>query len=227
MSRNLKITIAILCVAVIGGLLSLRGLQKRVNRLAVDGTAEERARREVVAPPITSPSDVAARALIYWASTSSPDMLAPAPIDLQLASDPTVRSKQVLQALIANAPAPAQRTLPADANLLAFYVLADGTAIADFSDALAADTPSGILSESLAVNSIARTLEANVPSLRRLKILIHGQEADTLAGHVDLTGYFDLHSVAPAAPASLLAGPTPASTVKSALPADGKTPAPK
>ncbi len=210
MSRNLKITIAFLCVAVIAGLLSLRGLQKRVNRLAVDGAAEERARREVVAPPITSPSDVAARALIYWASASSPDMLAPTPIDLQLASDPTVRSKQVLQALIANAPAPAQRTLPADANLLALYVLPDGTAIADFSDALTADTPSGILSESLAVSSIARTLEANVPSLRRLKILIHGQEADTLAGHVDLTGYFDLHSVASTTPAAPAAPPAPA-----------------
>ncbi len=207
MSRNLKITIAILCAAVIGGLLSLRSLQKRVNRLAQDQTTEEQARREVVAPRITSPSDVAARALIYWASTSSPDMLAPTPIDLQLASDTTVRSKQVLQALIANAPEAAQRTLPADANLLAFYVLPDGTAIADFSDALSSETPSGILSESLAVNSIARTLEANVASLRRLKILIHGQEVDTLAGHVDLTGYFDLHSVASSAPAAPATAP--------------------
>jgi hypothetical protein len=43
------------------------------------------------------------------------------------------------------------------------------------------------------VDSIVRTLEANVTSLRRLKILIHGQEEDTLAGHVDLTGFFDLH----------------------------------
>jgi hypothetical protein len=25
-----------------------------------------------------------------------------------------------------------------------------------------------------------------------LKILIHGQEVDTLAGHADLTGFFDL-----------------------------------
>jgi hypothetical protein len=216
-SRNLKITIAILIVAVIGGLLSLRGLKKRVNRLAADQTSDVQARREVVAPPITSPSDVTARALVYWASTSSPDMLAPTPIDLQLASDPTVRSKQLLQALITNAPAPAQQTLPADANLLAFYVLPDGTAIADFSDELSSETPSGILSESLAVNSITRTLEANVPSLRRLKILIHGQEADTLAGHVDLTGYFDLHSVANVAPATAAAEPVSAPVPPSAV----------
>ncbi|HXW18154.1 MAG TPA: GerMN domain-containing protein [Candidatus Acidoferrales bacterium] len=200
MSRNLKITLGILGVAVIAGLISLRGLQKRVNQLAADQSVEERARREVVTPPITSPSDIAARALIYWASPAAPDQLAPVPVDLQLAADPSVRSKQVLRALILNAPSAQQRTLPADANLLALYVLPDGTAIADFSDALSSETPSGILSEALTVNSILRTLEANVPSLRRLKILIHGQEAETLAGHADLTGYFDLHSVAPATP---------------------------
>ena len=44
----------------------------------------------------------------------------------------------------------------------------------------------------MVVDSIVQTLENNVPTLRRLKILIHGQEAETLAGHVDLTGYFDL-----------------------------------
>jgi hypothetical protein len=52
----------------------------------------------------------------------------------------------------------------------------------------------------MAVNSITRTLEANVTALRRLKILIHGEEADTVAGHVDLTGFFDLHPVGTGAP---------------------------
>lgn len=219
MSRKVKIMLVILGVAVVAGFLSLRGLRKRVNRLAEAESAEERARREVVAPPITSPSDVAARALIYWASPTAPYQLAPVPIDLQLAANPTVRGKQVLQALIANAPAAAQRTLPANATLLAFYILPDGTAITDFSDEFSAETPSGILSEALAVNSIARTLEVNVPSLRRLKILIHGQEVDTLAGHVDLTGYFDLHSVAPTATPPAATPPPAASTPPKSAPA--------
>src|SRR5438874_13648044 len=51
-------------------------------------------------------------------------------------------------------------------------------------------TRHGIASEQLAVDSMARTLEANVPQVKRLKILIHGQEVETLAGHVDLTGRF-------------------------------------
>jgi spore germination protein GerM len=99
-------------------------------------------------------------------------------------------------------PTPGQRTIPADAELLAFYILPDGTAVADFSDALSTETPSGILSEEMAVNSIASTLASNVPGLRRLKILIHGQEVETLAGNVDLTGFFDLNSAAQQASAA-------------------------
>jgi hypothetical protein len=67
--------------------------------------------------------------------------------------------------------------------------------------------PSGILSEEIAVNSLVQTLAVNVPRLHRLKILIHGQEVDTLAGHVDLTGFFDL---IPPAPAALNAPAAPA-----------------
>jgi len=42
----------------------------------------------------------------------------------------------------------------------------------------------------LAVDSITRTLEANVPQIEQLKILIHGQEVETLAGHLDLSQPF-------------------------------------
>jgi hypothetical protein len=82
------------------------------------------------------------------------------------------------------------RTLPPDAALLAFYLLPDGTAIADFSEALATSIPSGIESEQMAADSLTKTLGANVPQIRRLKILIHGQEVETLAGHLDLSQPF-------------------------------------
>ena len=193
MSRNIKITLAILGVAVLIGLLSLRGLHERVTRLARDEASEEQARRAVVTAPITTPTDAPSNATIFWGAPSATGQLAASQISLQLSSDAAMRGKQVIQALIQNPPSPDERTLPTDVRLLAFYALPDGTAIADFSDELSVETPSGVLSEQLAVNSIARTLEANVPALRRLHILIHGQGAETLAGHVDLTGYFELH----------------------------------
>jgi hypothetical protein len=201
MPRGMKIILAILAVAVVVGLVSLGTLQRRVQRLRQSQTAEEQARHAVLAPPISTPSDVSVKAQIFWSGGA--DKIAPVPLNLPLSADPVQRSRQLIQALIANPPSDAQRTLPADTTLLAFYILPDGTAIADFSDAFSSEMPSGILSEEMAVNSIARTLESNVDGLRRLKILIKGQEVDTLAGNVDLTGFFDLNSnlgVVPTAP---------------------------
>jgi hypothetical protein len=127
-------------------------------------------------------------------------------VELTLSNDPVLRSKQVLNTLLAGPVDAELRTLPPDAVLLAFYILPDGTAIADFSEALATSTPSGIESEQLAVTSMARTLEANVPQVQRLKILIHGQEVETLAGHLDLTGTFVVNTKS----AETSAGPAPA-----------------
>ncbi|HXW63083.1 MAG TPA: GerMN domain-containing protein [Candidatus Acidoferrales bacterium] len=197
MPRGLKIVLVILAVAVVAGLLSLRTLRRRLHGLSESRSAEEQARHAVLAPPISTPTDVTVTAQIFWAD--GPDKVAPVEVNLPLSADPVERSRQLLQTLIANPPTDGQRTLPADTTLSAFYILSDGTAIADFSDAIASELPSGILSEELAVNSIARTLESNVAGLRRLKILIHGQEVDTLAGNVDLTGFFDLTSI-PASP---------------------------
>jgi len=211
MPRWVKITLVGLAVAVIIGLVSFGGLRRRMKRLSgQDETADELARHAVLAPPISTPTDAEVTATIYWGAGA--DKIAPVQVQLPLSADPVGRSRQVLQALIANPPTPGQQTLPADTEILGFYILPDGTAVADFSDALASETPSGILSEENAVDSIAQTLASNVPNLRRLKILIHGQEAETLAGHVDLTGFFDLNSAAPPSPnaSAVPAMPAPA-----------------
>jgi hypothetical protein len=204
MPRNFRITLAILGVAVLIGLISLRSLHRRIQRLSVAPTSEEQARRELLAASTSAPTDARIQAKIFWAAGQ--DRIAPVQVAMPLSAEPVKRAKQVLNELITDAPTTDQRTLPADAVLLGFYVLPDGTAIADFSDALASETPSGILSEQMAVDSIRRTLENNVTGLSRLKILIHGQEVETLAGHIDLTGFFDLKPSAvpvPTTPAAL------------------------
>jgi hypothetical protein len=223
MPRDLKIALGILTVAVLVGLVSLRGLHQRMQGLAESQSSDEKARREVLAPEIATPTDVPQGAKIYWAAGE--DRVTATTVQLALSADPVERGKQVLHALIADAPSPEQRTIPADAELLAFYILSDGTAIADFSDALSSETPSGIESEQLAVDSISRTLENNVPTARRLKILIHGQEVETLAGHMDLTGFFDLNPPnAPTASAPAAAAPAASAPPSAATPP--KTPPP-
>ena len=212
MSRGLKTTIAILSVMVVLGLITLPNLRRAIEGISGSQRTEEQARRDVMQVPISTPTDVKVKAQMYWLSAASPTSLEATTIELPLSADPVERSKQLLIALIANAPAPNQRTLPPDAILLAFYIQPDGTAVADFSDALPAETPSGILSEQLVADSITQTLGANVNVIRQLKILIHGQEAETLAGHLDLSGFFSVPSsvaaAPPATPAAASTGPT-------------------
>lgn len=213
MSRALKTTIVILAVMVVMGLFTLPGLRRAVERQRSTPTprTEEQSRREVLQEPISTPTDAPVKAQMFWLSSANPPSLEPTTIELPLSADPIERSKQLLNALIDKAPSPEKRTLPAEATLLAFYLRPDGTAIADFSDEISSGMPSGILSEQLAVQSIAQTLGANVPGIKQLKVLIHGQEADTLAGHLDLYGLFPVPSSGLAAAAGDAPDATPTS----------------
>jgi hypothetical protein len=170
----------------------LRRRMKRASKLQQQ--SEEQARRELTQPIAINSGDPRVKTKLFWASDTIDATLVPVTVDLPLSNDPVLRSKQVLNTLLAGPVDAELRTLPPDALLLAFYLLPDGTAIADFSEALATSIPSGIASEQLAVNSITRTLEANVPQVQRLKILIHGQEVEALAGHLDLTGTFAVNT---------------------------------
>jgi hypothetical protein len=223
-----------LAAAVLFGLIYFPFLRRRAKREAPQ-PSEEEARRELTQPLETSPATPKVKAKLFWAADENDSGLAEVDVDLALSNDPVLRAKEVLNTLLAGPVDADLRTLPPDAALLAFYLMPDGTGIADFSDAIATSTPSGIQSEQLAVDSITQTLAANVPEVKRLRILIHGQEAETLAGHIDLTQPFAVATsgaatpVTPTAPATTTPqnAPTPSApaTTPQAKPA-AATPAP-
>ena len=192
MSGNWRTWVVVgLGIAVVSAAIYFPILRRRVKTAAkIAEPSEEQARRELTQAITQNASDPVVKVKMFWTSSEDQSALAPVTIQLALSKDAALRAKQVINTLLAGPVDSDLRTLPPDAALLAFYLLPDGTAVADFSEALATSTPSGIQSEQLAVDSIARTLEANVPPVKRLKILIHGQELDTLAGHVDLTQLF-------------------------------------
>jgi spore germination protein GerM len=198
MSGNWRTWILVaLGIAVVSAAIYFPILRKRVKTTAkITEPSEEQARRELTQAVAPSPTDPVVKVRMFWISAEDESALAPVTIQLALSKDPVLRAKQVLNTLLAGPVDSDLRTLPPDAALLSFYLLPDGSAVADFSEALATSSPSGIQSEQLAVDSIARTLEANVPQVKRLKVLIHGQELDTLAGHVDLTQFFVVNTKA-------------------------------
>ncbi len=185
----------VLLAAVIVAALYFPALRRQVDKVAqlTEKTAEQARRELIPAAPVKSGGPMV-KAKMYWGTRAQDGTLRAVTVDLALSDDPALRARQVLNTLLAGPVDAEARTLPPDAALLAFYLLPDGTGVADFSEALGTSIPSGIQSEQTAVDSITRTLEANVSQVRRLKILIHGQEMDSLAGHLDLTQTFQVNT---------------------------------
>ena len=202
-----------LLAAVIAAALYFPALRRRVQTAAqiTEKTAEQ-ARRELLPVASDKGNEPRVKAKMFWGAVGQEGSLTPVIVELPLPDEPVLRAKEVLNTLLAGPVDPEARTLPPDAALLAFYLLPDGTAVADFSEALGTSIPSGIQSEQLAVDSIVRTLEANVPQIQRLKILIHGQEVDTLAGHLDLTQAFRVNMREAGAPPRVAPSPFSAIT---------------
>ena len=70
-----------------------------------------------------------------------------------------------------------------------------GLAVIDINAAFADGHRSGVLEEELTVASLIQTLAANIPGISRVKILVEGKERETLAGHADLSQFFDVSAV--------------------------------
>jgi len=203
-----------LCLAVVIAAIYLPILRRNIREAAkLRQRTEEQARRELTQPTVINPGDPRVKAKLFWASGADDGTVSAVTVELPLSSDPVLRSKQVLNTLLAGPVDVELRTLPPDAALLSFYLLSDGTAIADFSEALATSIPSGIESEQMAADSIIKTLAANVPQVRRLKILIHGQEVETLAGHLDLNQTFVVNANATPPPRPAAAQPSSGATL--------------
>lgn len=200
MSAKWRVGIVIAFVAaVLAAAIYFPILKKRVKRQAlVQQKSEEQARRELTQSLNANSNEPKVKAKLFWAVDGDDSGLAPTTVELPLSNEPALRAKQVLNTLLAGPVDSELKTLPSDAALLAFYILPDGTAVADFSEAMATSIPSGVQSEQLAVDSITHTLAENVPQVKRLKILIHGQEVETLAGHLDLSSTFPVSANIPA-----------------------------
>jgi len=76
-------------------------------------------------------------------------------------------------------------TLPSETQIRAVYVK-DDCFYVDLSSSLKEKHPGGSTGELLTIYSIVNTLLENFPSQSQVQILIQGEPAETLAGHIDI-----------------------------------------
>ncbi len=185
--RHLYIAVAALMVVVLG-----MGLYAWHMRGRAAATPVAAADTRPVAPPTAGPTEQVTLFVAY----DDVGVLRAQAARIPLPSVRQQRAEELLRALLAvyldkNSPHP----LPEGSDVRGVYLVDPGLAVIDMNAAFSDGHRSGVLSEELTIASLVQTLSANIPSILRVKILVEGKERETLAGHADLTGFFDVSGV--------------------------------
>jgi len=112
---------------------------------------------------------------------------------MQRPDNPVEFGRAIVEALIKGPQKGLVRTIPVGTELRALYIDPDKVAYIDLSESVKKKHPGGTNSELLTIYSLVNSLILNVSEIKRVKILIDGNEAPTLAGHIDLQFPFKAH----------------------------------
>jgi len=185
--RHFYISVSVLLLAVLGmGLYAwhMRGRAAATPFISTDTRPVE--------PPVSGPTE---RVTLFVAYDDI-GVLRAQSAQIPMPSVRQQRAEELLRALLAlylEKSSPHQ--LPPGSDIRSVYLVDPGLAVIDVNAALADGHRSGVLSEELTVASLIQTLSANVPSISKVKILVEGRQRETLAGHADLSNFFDVSSI--------------------------------
>lgn len=185
--RHLKITFGLMVMAALA-----TGIYVWILKRHSQKTPQTTQMQQPVAPPPAAGSPVT---VALYVADDQQGTLHREDASLSLPADPALRAQSLLRALIARyIQKDSAHPLPAGADVNDVY-LVNGTAVVDLNDALASGHRSGVMVEELTVLSLVQTLAANLPGITQVKILVNGEEHDTLAGHADLADLYDVAAV--------------------------------
>ena len=161
-------------------------------------------RREVLNPRpsetaqhVTPPTLGTMEKVTVYVAYDGPGELRAQSISIPLSSGRQQRAEELLRGLLniyreKNSPHP----LGAGSEVRDVYLVNQGIAVLDLNSAFVNGQTSGILAEELTVASMIQTLSTNIPGLMRVKILVEGKERETLAGHSDVSDFYEVSQVA-------------------------------
>jgi Sporulation and spore germination len=185
--RHFLIAMAVLLVAVLG--LSLYTLHMRKVATATPATSND---ARLLAPPITGPTE---RVTLYVAHDDD-GSLRPESALIPLPSGRQQRAEELLRALVSlYLERSSPHVLGSGADVRSVFLVDPGVAVIDLNSAFADTHRSGVLVEELTVASLIHTISANTPGILKVKILVDGKERETLAGHADLSAFYDVTAV--------------------------------
>jgi spore germination protein GerM len=185
--RHFVIAVAVLLVAVVG--LSVYAWHMRSTAASTPVVSTD---TRPLAPPVAGPSE---RVTLYVAHDEDGTLRAES-AQIPLPSGRQQRAEELLRALLSlYLEKTSPHVLGSGAEIRSVFLVDPGVAVIDLNSAFADTHRSGVLVEELTVTSLIHTISANTPGVLKVKILVDGQERDTLAGHADLSSFYDVTSV--------------------------------
>jgi spore germination protein GerM len=185
--RHLLIAMAVLLVAVLGLSLYAWHMRKVVTGDSVASTDTR-----PLAPPVAGPTE---RVTLYVAHDEDGSLRATS-AQIPMPSGRQQRAEELLRALLSlYLEKSSTHTLGPGADVRSVFLVDPGVAVIDLNSAFADTHRSGVLVEELTVASLIHTISANTPGILKVKILVDGKERDTLAGHADLSDFYDVTAV--------------------------------
>jgi hypothetical protein len=146
-----------------------------------------------VAPPVLGPTE----AVTLYVAYDDGGFLRAQSARIPLPAGRQERAEELLRALLnIYLDKSSPHLLGAGSEIRDVYLVDPGLAVIDLNAAFADGHRSGVLVEELTVASLVETLSANIPGITRAKLLVDGKERDTLAGHLDLTTFYDISAFA-------------------------------
>jgi hypothetical protein len=136
--------------------------------------------------------------ITVYVAYDNPGELRAQSISIPSATGRQQRAEGLLRGLIMNfyTAKDSPHPLAAGAEIRQVFLVDPGLAVIDVNSAFVEGQVSGVLAEELTIASLVQTLATNMPELTRVKILVDGKEQETLAGHADLTGFYDVQQIA-------------------------------
>jgi spore germination protein GerM len=115
-------------------------------------------------------------------------LLMPEPRNVQAPENPAGAMGVVVRELFKGPANPGfARAFPADTVVRGAFLLPDGTAFVDLGGVtLTQGWAAGSHEELMAVYSLVQTITANFPEAKKVRLLVNGAPAETLAGHIAL-----------------------------------------
>ncbi len=188
MTTRAKILLVVLIVALAAGGFYLRSLAKRLFHEPPQ-RAEAAARAKLDQIALQPNNGTTQLATLYFPALNE-GKLVPESRPITWAQGDADRVRQVVLALAEGSQQGYGRAFAASTTVRAVFLGADGTAYVDLSNDMLSDFEPGIQTETLTMYSIVNSITIHIPSVKRVRFLIQGQEVETLDGHADLTAPF-------------------------------------